>query len=533
MNHHPYRRSLQDIYRLAVLLVLVTLLTSGCAQSAVPGMESSASTAAATSTLRRGGKLSMSLAEGDVRSWDPLAATDNMSIWTMLQIYDQLVRVAPDGRGVEPALAEKYVVSDDGRTYTFTMRRNVLFHDGTPLTIEDLRYAVERGAGEQSTWASLIPPITTISTPDDHTLVIKLAEPWAPFLADLALYAFSVIPKQQHQQRGDAFFDRPIETGPFAFDRWERGSSVLLRRNPNFWDRRYPYLDTVELQVLPDDNGRMLKFQAGELDIATNVPFNQIRGMSEDPAVGVQADPIMRVDVIVMNHARPPFDDKNVRRAINMAIDREAIVKSVLFGNGTVANSVLPRMLYWSANLATHPYDPAQAKELLAQSSRPNGFKTTLTISPGDALQRATATIVQDQLRQIGIDVAIEEGDRVAVGQVAASGKFDMFAAYLTSDIVDPDELAAIPLAPSGGLNAFFTSYKNDGLDTLIREAARTIEPDERARMYEQFQRTYSEDAVVVPLYYPHSRTAARGSVRGFTVLPTANYRLWEVWLDK
>ena len=543
MKQDRFRQRYWSGHGLTILVMLITLPVSACRQPAAtpaqggipaePHTTVGGASPVASDTPRRGGKLTMSLADSDVQSWDPIAPTDNMSIWTMLLIYDQIVRVAPDGRSVEPALAQKYAVSADGKTFTFTMRQGMRFHDGTPLTIEDLQYAIERGTSKELSWNALIPTIVRMSTPDDTTLVVELAESWAPFLADLALYAFSVIPKQQHQQRGAGFFDRPIGTGPFMFDRWERGSRVLLERNPTFWDRRYPYLDEVELQVLTDDNSRVLKFQGGELDIATSVPFNQIAALQKDPTVAVQVEPIMRSDVIALNHARQPFDELQVRQAINLAVDREAIVKHVLFGHGAVASTVFPPMLYWSDRVPAYPYDVARARALLARSSRPNGIKTTLMVSAGDTLQRATAIIVQDQLKQIGIDVTIVELDRASLFETAMRGDYDMVAGYVTSDIIDPDELAAILLAPSGGLNAVFTNYKNDRLDPLIRQAAQTIEPNIRSRLYEQVQRIYHEDAVVVPLYYPQSRTAVRSHVHGFKILPTANYRLWEVWLDK
>lgn len=508
--------------------VLMLVLVGACGPAPLP----QAAPDGANAAPRRGGALSMSLA-ADVTSWDPIVATDNPSIWSMLLIYDQLVRVAPDGRSVEPALAEQYAISDDGKTYTFTMRRDVLFHDGTPLHIEDLQYAIERGISQESTWKSLFPPIAGFATPDDRTLVVELTEPWAPFLADLALYAFSVIPKQQHQQQGAAFFDQPIGSGPFVFDRWQRGSNIRLQRNPAFWDRRYPYLDSVEFDVRSDENSRMLAFRGGELDIATDVPANQVAGLQNDPNVVMQLAPLMRINLISINHARPPFDDVRVRLAVNRAIDRAAIVNSVLFGHGIVANTALPPMPYWSENVPAYAYDIAQARQLLASSSRPAGFETTLTLSAGDGLQRAVATIVQDQLKQIGVELTIVEVDRAAFFETAVSGDYDLALAGISSDIIDPDQLAGVVLAPSGGVNALFTNYKNPQLDALVRQAASTLDDGERAELYQQLQQIYSDDGVIVPLYYPYSRTALRSYVKGFKVLPTGNYRLWEAWLDR
>ena len=526
----PSRSHAGFLCRAASLALLLAFLAGGCAGA--PAAQPPAASPAPAAGPRRGGTLRMSLSS-DIQSWDPIVATQNPTIWTMLLIYDQIVRVAPDGRGVEPALAERYAISADGTTYTFTMRQGVTFHDGTPLAIEDLRYAIERGSSAESPWRPLLPPITRIATPDARTLVVELAEPWAPFLADLALYAFSVIPRREHQQRGTAWFEKPVGTGPFMLEQWRPGSTVLLKRNPTFWDARYPFLDGVELRILPDDSARLLEFQAGGLDIANELPFNQIAALRGKPGAQVLGVPLLGIDLISINHRRPPFDERNVRMAVNMAIDRAAIVRSVLFGQGAVASSALPPMLYWSELVQAYPYDPAAAKALLAQSSRPGGFATTLLIHAGNTVERAVATIVQDQLRQIGIALAISEADTASVAEQAASGAYDLFYGSLTSDIIDPDELAAIPLAPSGGLNALFTGYKNADLDALIRRAARTPDAAERGRLYAQMQQVFRDDAVFVPLFYPHSRAAAQPYVRGFTILPTANYRLWETWLER
>lgn len=320
-----------------------------------------------------GGKLTMSLADRDVTSFDPIIPTDNMSIWTMVLIYDQLVRNAPDGQSVEPGLAETWEVSDDGLTYTFNLRE-AKFHDGSTVTAEDAAYSLLRAVQEEdSQWGWIYQGVDSVEATDERTVTVKMSHTWAPFLADVALFSSSIIPKKLHEERGAALFDSPIGSGPFQFVSWEKNTSIKLKKWENYWDPERPYLDELEFLVLTDANTRMLKFQAGELDIATDVPFSQLEALEANPNYTILTDGAARFDYIGMNHTRKPFDDKLVRQAINYAIDKEAIIQSVLFGYGEMANTMLPKMLYHADDIEGYPFNLEKAKELMAQSSAPTG----------------------------------------------------------------------------------------------------------------------------------------------------------------
>src|SRR5581483_14237 len=149
----------------------------------------------------------------------------------------------------------------------------------------------------------------------------------------------------------------------------------------------------------------------GEVDIATDLPYNQIDSLKQQQGLVVQTDPLSRVDYIALNHTRAPFDDINVRKAINLAVNKEQIIQTVLFGNGEVANSLLPKMLWWNSEGKPYPYDPEQAKQFLAKSKVPNGFETDVLISAGNSVQQQYATIVQQNLDAIGIKMSINQVD--------------------------------------------------------------------------------------------------------------------------
>ncbi|MBA3451251.1 MAG: ABC transporter substrate-binding protein, partial [Chloroflexia bacterium] len=235
-------------------------------------------------TPRSGGTLAMSLADSDVTSFDPPAPPDNMSIWTMLLFYEQLIRVAPDGVSLEPGLAESWEVSDDGKTYTFQVRE-AQFHDGTPFSAEDVAFCIDRAAKLEGTpWQFIISVVESTEAPDPRTCVINLKSAWAPFEADLAMFSTSIFPKAAYEAQGDALFETPIGTGPFMFVSRTPDVEVVLAKNPSYWQEGVPYLDGLTFKVLTDSNARVLQLQGGELDIATLVPYNQLENFAADPA---------------------------------------------------------------------------------------------------------------------------------------------------------------------------------------------------------------------------------------------------------
>ena len=254
--------------------------------------------AAVQDTPKPGGKVIMTLYT-DVFSFDPIVPSDNPSIWTMLNVYDQLTRVAPGSREVEPGLAESWESSDDGLTWTLHLREGKT-PDGTVLTADDVVYSMERIFGS-ATWGFLFAAFESVKAADERTVTVQLSKPWAPMLADLSLYGASILPQKAVEAGGDAFFNTPYSSGPFSVKEWAKGDHILLEKNPNYWDAGKPYLDEVEFRIVPDDNTRVIQLQAEEIDIATDLPYNQIDTLKQMPGIVVQTDPLSRVDYIALN----------------------------------------------------------------------------------------------------------------------------------------------------------------------------------------------------------------------------------------
>ncbi len=483
--------------------------------------------AVAQAEPQAGGRVSMTLYT-DVFSFDPPVPTDNPSIWTMLNVYDQLTRVAPGSREVEPGLAESWESSADGLTWTFHLREGKL-PDGTPVTSEDVVFSLER-IFASATWGFLFAAFESVTPVDERTVTIQLSQPWAPMLADLSLYGASILPKRLVEEQGDAFFNAPVGTGPFYVTEWAKGDRISLLKNPNYWDTGKPYLDELEFLIIPDDNTRVIRLEAGEIDIATDVPYNQIDALREREGIVVQTDPLSRVDYIALNHTREPFDDLNVRKAINLAVNKEQIIQTILFGNGEPANSLLPKMLWWNEAAKPYPYDPDQARQFLSQSKVPNGFEPDLLISAGNSVQQQYATIVQQNLSDLGIKVNIQQLDELTLyNDYFQKMQYSMLAQYHTTDIVDPDSIVNYAINYEGGNQAIWTGYNNPRIAELTKAAQRELDPEKREAMYHEIQQLSLDDAQVLFLYFPTSRTALGDWIQGFAVQPTANYRMWEV----
>ncbi len=478
-----------------------------------------------------GGSVSMSLADDDVASFDPIVPFDNMSIWTMLLIYDQLIRVGPDGLSLEGGAAESWDVSEDNLTYTFHLRETN-FHDGTPFTSADALFCINRVIQpDDSGWAFLFSAVDKVEAPDDRTLIITLKTAWAPFEADLALYGASIFPKAAFEAQGEDLWQHPIGTGPFMFDSWDKGSQMVLKKNPTYWDEGKPYLDEVVFKVLTDSNARLLQLQGGELDIATDVPFNQIEPLSANPDFTLVPDAVAKIVYIGINLKRQPLDDKNLRQAINYAIDKDLIVANVLFGAGQPATTYLPLMLGHDDEAVGYPFDLEKAKALVADSAGKDGFEFSILTTVGDAVGSQVAQLVAASMQQIGGTATIEQVEPgISTERVQKTQDFDVTLGYYTTDIIDPDELTAFAVYSKGGADAVWTGYQNDEVDAWVEAAQTEMDVEKRMGIYKQIQAQHADDAPFIFLYYPSGRTGTKASIQNFHILPTGNYRLQEVW---
>ena len=462
----------------------------------------------------------------DSTTFDPIATAQNVDFWVFMNIFDQLVRVDRSGTKLEPGLAESWTISDDGLTYTFKMR-DAKFSDGSPITAEDAAYTLIRIRDDAvSFWSESYKIIATAVATDPTTLTITLTSPSAPFLSTLAMPATAIIQKAGMEAMGsEAYGEDPVASGAFTVKQWIRGDRVILEKNPNFWQADRVQLDGVEWISVPDDNTRMLKMQAGELDAAIFVPFSNIADLQKDPKLKVLLDPSTREDTLILNHLNPALARKEVREAIDMAIDKQAIVDAITFGIGEAANSYIPKgaLFYYADNLR-RPHDPAKAKELLAAAGVAD-LNLNYVVNAGDLVDEQIAVLTQQQLAEAGIGVTIQKVDPSQTWDLLSSGEYDLMVNYWTNDSIDPDQKTTFVLGHDVNLN-YYSRYENPVVKDMVTAARIELDPVKREAMYVELQKIAKADVNWIDLYYSPYRNVTQANIENFYQSPLGRFFL-------
>jgi len=462
----------------------------------------------------------------DGTTFEPIATAQNVDFWVFSNVFDVLVRVDKAGQELLPGLAESWEASADGLTYTFHLR-DAKFSDGAPVTAADVAYSLTRiRDSELSLWSDSYKIIKDIQTPDARTVVITLNGPSAPFLSTLAMPGASIVSKAAMESLGEeAFAEKPVGSGAFMVQEWRRGDRVILVKNPNYWDAANVSLDGVEWISVPDDNTRMLAVQAGELDAAIFVPFSRVAELSKDPNLTVVIDPSTREDHLLLNHEHPPLDNPKVREAIDLAIDKQAIVDTVLFGQGEVANSYVPKgALYHSDDNGARGFDPEKAKALLAEAGV-GDVALTYVVNAGNEVDEQIAVLLQQQLAAVGITANLQKMDPSQTWDMLINGEYDVSVMYWTNDILDPDQKTTFVLGHDVNMN-YMTRYQNDTVKQLVADARLEMDPAKRAAMYAEIQKLAKADTHWIDLYYSPYISVTRKGVENFGQNPLGRFYL-------
>jgi len=523
--------ALKALTAAGALVVLAACGSSGGSGGTTSGGTSSGGTSAGTPV--HGGKLTFAAVQ-DAQSMNATTVFDNNSIWIFEQIFQTLYTVTPDGKSVVPQLATSYKVSADKKTYTFTLRQGVKFSTGQPLTSKDVKFSIDQNTKASQGWGFINTAIKSTAAPSPDTFVVHLKYPWAPLLADLSLFANGVVPNNYGGKTEKAFYDAPVGTGPFKWDVWHKGQSLTLVKNPLYWEKGKPYLDSITWTDVPSDNTRQQQLQGGQAQIDQFPAWSTVTQLQSAQGINMHLFNSTQTNYLAFNELRKPFQDVHVRRAISLALNREALVKAVLFGHGKVANSLFPPQVpYYDPNTPGLQFNLAEAKKEMAQSSVPKGFSTTITISSGDSDQLTTATIIQSELKPLGITVKINSLDPNTANSQFQDQKYDMAPSLWTMDISDPDELATFAVDPKSGAKSFFTSYNNPAVVKATHDAEKTLDHEKRQQLYNTLQTGAANDAFMAFLYYSPYRYATTSNVQGFFVTPLGNMHMENVWLSK
>ncbi len=520
-----------------------------------------AAPAAAEERPRRGGELVFVLPASDPPSYDAHREDTFAVIHPAAPHYSTLLRIDPaDPRGTRIVgdLAESWSISPDGRVYTLRLRRGVKFHDGSELTSRDVKASYDKiidpPPGVASARKGEYVDVQAVETPDPLTVVFRLRWPSASFLSSLAS-PWNWIYKADILARDVRWYERNVMgTGPFRFVEHVRGSHWVGRRNPDYWDRGKPYLDGYRVLIIREPAAQVAAIRAGRAHV-------QFRGFSPaerdglvqalGPGITVQEGPWNCHALLVFNHEKPPLDDRRVRRALTLAIDRWegskalsriAIVKEVagLMVPGSpwaTPPAELERLAGYGRDIRA---SRAEARRLLREAGVPDGSTLTLTATGVAQPFEAIAVWLIDQWRAVGLQVRQEVPERARYYEMLRGGgyqiSFDPKCGYVMEPDLDLSKFQSGPTTadPRGISHANYARYKDPVLDELYVRQSRARTPEERRRLLREFERRLlDEEAHYATTLQWHRIVPHASRVRGWTLTPShyVNHQLDTVWL--
>ncbi|HVX29600.1 MAG TPA: ABC transporter substrate-binding protein, partial [Nitrolancea sp.] len=483
--------------------------------------------AASAAAIKQGGAMVVSFKD-DMATLDPAIGYDWQN-WSIIKsLYSRLMDYVPGTTTLRPDLAESFDVAPDGLTYTFKLRHGVKFHNGRELTADDVIYSLDRTVNPktQSPGASFYHSIkgyddvqggkadhlAGVTAVDPYTVKIELSTADATFLHELALNFASVVAKEDVAKYGADYGHHPDGSGAFFVSDWTLGQHIILQRNKDYYWPGIPYLDQITFDIGQDPVVDLLRLQKGEVDVlGDGIPPAKYAEVMADPneKANVVTGPQLQTVYVTMNTTMKPFDDVRVRKAVNMAINKDRIIQ-IINGRAIPANQPLPnRIPGYDKDYKGYPYDVAGAKDLLKQAGLEAGFDTELYVSNVDPNPRIGQAIQQD-LAAIGIRASIKSLDQA---DVIAAGGTPNTAPMIWSggmawiaDFPDPSDFYGPILgcggATQGGWN--WSWYCNKDRDAEAKQADSIIDPakqDERYDEWRQFFDKIMDDAPWVPVF--------------------------------
>ena len=504
----------------------------------------------ATATFQASAKTLVYCSEGSPENFNPQINTTGTTFDATHPVYSRLIEFKPGSTDVIPGLAESWDVSDGGKTYVFHLRHGVKWHSNATFkptrdfNADDVLFSFNRmgkedhpyhkvSGGSYDYWGDmgLDKLITSIEKVDDYTVKMTLKEPNAPFLPDLAMEFASILSGEygdvlMKAGKPEQMDQLPIGTGPFSFVAYQRDATIRYRRFDEFYGQKAK-LDALVFAITKDPAVRLAKLRANECQISAYPTPADLVSIRADPALKLLTLPGLNVGYMAFNTQKKPLDDRRVRQAINMAIDRKAILDAVYLGAGTAAKNLIPPTI-WAYDDAVQPYpfDPEAAKKLLAEAGLPNGFETDLWAMPvqrpynPDA--RRIAELMQADLAKIGIKARIVSYEWGEYRKRAQAGEHMMAELGWSGDNGDPDNffvpLAGCAAARPGGGNV--AKWCNEQFDAIVNKAATITDQAERTRLYADAQVIMHEEA---PFFFiAHSVTfqPMRKEVTGYYMNP-------------
>ncbi|HEY6102898.1 MAG TPA: ABC transporter substrate-binding protein [bacterium] len=510
----------------AVLMLVFVVGAAGQAQVPAP---------------QRGGTIRVGITQ-EILNLDPHVATAFSSFQVMDLIYESLLRLNTRTLQIEPNLAQSWTVSPDALTYTFTLRRDATFSDGSTVDASDVKYTIDRilNPNTKSPQASFLAPVNEVTVVNPFVVRFTLKQPTASFLSLLTGPSRGIIPVNFEDKIGDPRV-KALGSGPFVLAEFGPGS-VRLTRNDRYWRKdaagnKLPYADAVVYRVIPDPATLRAAVRAGEVDliIGFGVDITAARALQGAEGLRIMSTPDLTYSLVGINDSKAPFSDVRVRQALSLAVDREQIVQVVYGGRGTVGGPIPPTLEEWkpvpAARLPFYRRDVNRAKQLLQQAGQGSGVAVKMMPIPTVPEAVQLAQVLKEQLAPAGFNVELEQVDFATFLARWRGSNFDTFVS-LNGGSIDPDIHLSRHITTGGSTNVF--KFSSREIDQLLDQARVSTDSSKRAEMYGRVQRLIAEQVPFLFIAYADLFAVSRTQVQGFVLSSTRTMTpLAETWLSR
>jgi dipeptide transport system substrate-binding protein len=498
--------------------------------------------------------------EGSPENFYPGVNTTGTSFDVTEHIYDNIVDFERGGTKVVPGLAEKWDISADGTVYTFHLRKDVKWHDTNKnfkptrnLNADDIVFMLERQWKQDNPYFKVTSPnhsyfddmgmpklLKSVEKVDDHTVRVTLNQPEAPFLSDLAMQWAGV----QSKEYADAMMkagtpekidQEPIGSGPFYLVQYQKDAIVRFKAFPQYWGGKAK-IDDLVFSITPDASVRWAKLQKGECHVMPYPNPADLEAMKKDPNVKMLDQAGLNIGYLAYNTTKKPFDDVRVRKALNMAINKKAIVDAVYLSSGVPAKNPIPPSM-WSYNdtIKDEPYDPEAAKKLLAEAGYPNGLDTDLWAMPVqrpyNPNAKRIAELMQADLAKVGVKAEIKSFEWGEYRKRMQAGEHQMGMLGWTGDNGDPDNFlhTLLGCASAQGNGSNVAKFCHKPFDDLVTKAKVTTDTAERTKLYQQAQAIFKEQAPWFTIAHAVQLKPIRKEVVDFKLSPFGRHTFYGV----
>ena len=463
---------------------------------------------------------------------DPYDANDTLSQTVAKSFYQGLFGFDKEMK-LTNVLAESFDASKDGLTYTIKLRSGIKFQDGSDFNAEAVKVNLDRASNPDSHLKryNLFKSIAATEVLDPTTVKITLKEPFSAFINTLASPAAAMISPTALKKYGKEIGFHPVGTGPYVLETWNQTDFIKVKKFAGYWHKGYPKLDTLTWRPVVDNNTRAAMLQTGEANFAFPIPYEQAKLLEKNNKLDLVTSPSIMQRYISFNVTQKPFDNPKVREAVNLAINRQALVKVAFAGYATPATGIVPPAIQYSQSYPAPEYNPAKARELLKEAGYPNGFTTTLWSSHNHSTAQKVLQFTQQQLAQIGIKVtvtAMDAGQRAA--EVEDKGQKEsgvrMFYTGWSASTGEANwaltPLFATQSWPPTIFNTAF--YSNSQVDKDLADALNTTDGEKKAALYKDAQDKIWKDQPWAPLVVEKLVSANTKNLTGFYVMPDTSF---------